>query len=250
MVKGEEPTRIEKVEEKLEQRTRNLEEEVKKRSQQLFELYRGIAIAEERNRLAQEIHDGLAQTLATSLLKIELCERVIDNNPKQVRNGLKELREILVKGIKATRQVIFDLHLPEVHRTGFATILKQYLEEFHKKTGIKYFLRLNLKKTLPMKTQVGTYRIIREAMNNVRKHSGTTDVDLRLRTDRRGNLHLTMQDNGKGFNVKKVLTQSKYTRQFGLKGMEEQAKLLGGTFLVRSVKGQGTRIEVKIPLRG
>jgi two-component system sensor histidine kinase DegS len=239
-----------KLEDKFRKRTVELEKEVNKRTQLLAELYKEVAVTEERNRLAQEIHDGLAQALATSLSKIELCEKLLNRNPEKVRRELCQMRNILARSIKETRHIIFELSLPKVHRIGFATVLKQYLEEFCRKTKIVYNLYFKLQESLSTRVQVGIYRIIREAMNNIKKHAGATSVGLRLRTDKRGAIHLTIQDNGKGFNVKKVLTQSKYTRQFGLKGMEEQAKLLGGTFLVRSVKGQGTRIEVKIPLRG
>jgi len=241
-------TERKKLQDKLEERAVELEKEVEKRTGHLVELYRGVAVTEERNRLAQEIHDGLAQTLATSLLKIELCERLVDDNPEKVKRELSKLRKTLAKSINATRQVIFELRLPKFHRTGFATVLKQYLEEFCKKTGIACSLNLKLDESLPVKIQVGIYRIIREAMNNVRKHSLAKHVNMGLRTDKEGNLHLRIEDDGKGFDLKRVLTQNKYRRGFGLMGMEEEAKLLGGTFIIESVKRRGTRIKVNVPV--
>jgi len=99
--------------------------------------YRGVTVTEERNRLAQDIHDGLAQTLTTSLLKIELCERLLDDNPEKTKKELKELRKMLVKSIKATRQVILELWLPRLHRTGFATVLKNSIwKSFVKRRGL------------------------------------------------------------------------------------------------------------------
>jgi PAS domain S-box-containing protein len=243
-------TEREKLEDKLKERSIQLEKEVEKRTEQLVELYRGVAITEERNRLAQEIHDGLAQTLATSLLKIELCKRLLEDNPEKVKRELWELRKMLAKSIKATRQVIFELRLPKFHRTGFATVLRQYFQEFRRKTGIACKLSLKLEESLPIKTQVGAYRIIREAMNNVKKHALAKQVDTRLRTDKDGHLHLIIEDDGEGFELKRAFAQNKYAKNFGLKGMEEQAKILGGTLTVESAKGRGTRIEVKIPLRG
>jgi len=241
-------TEKKKSEEKLKERTIELEKEINKRTEQLVELYRGVTVTEERNRLAQEIHDGLAQNLASSLLKIEFCERLLDGNPEKVKRELLALRKMLAKSIKATRHVIFDLRLPKFHRTGFATVLRQYLEEFRKKTGIAATLNLKVEESLPPKIQVGTYRIIREAMNNIRKHAMAKNVELRLRTDKNRNLYLIIKDDGKGFDLKRTLTQSKYSRRFGLKGMEEQAKLLGGTFTVESAKRQGTKIKVKVPV--
>jgi len=145
-------TERKRLQDKLEERARELEREVEKRTGQLVELYRGVAVTEERNRLAQEIHDGLAQTLATSLLKIELCERLLKDNPERAKRELSKLRNTLAKSIKATRQVIFELRLPKFHRTGFATVLRQYLEEFCKKTGISCNLDLKLDESLPVKT--------------------------------------------------------------------------------------------------
>ncbi|MCJ7646212.1 hypothetical protein MUO65_04845, partial [bacterium] len=71
-----------------------------------------------------------------------------------------------------------------------------------------------------------------------------------LRTDKDGHLHLIIEDDGEGFELKRAFAQNKYAKNFGLKGMEEQAKILGGTLTVESVKGRGTRIKVKVPLRG
>ena len=241
-------TETKKAEEKLKEHTIELEKEVEERTEQLVDLYGGVAVTEERNRLAQEIHDGLAQTLASSLLKIDFCERLLDDNPKKVKKELLALRKILAKGIKATRHVIFDLRLPKFHRTGFVAVLRKYLEEFSRKTGIAATLNLKVEESLPMKIQVGTYRIIREAINNIRKHAKAKNVDLRLRTDKDRNLHLIIGDDGKGFNLNRALAQSKCAKNFGLIGMEEQAKLLGGIFTVETEKGQGTKIKVKVPL--
>jgi len=242
-------TEREKLEEELKERTIELEKEIAKRSQLLVDLYKGVAITEERNRLAQDIHDGLAQTLATSLLKIELCKRLLEDNPKKVKRELLELRKMLAKSIKATRQVIFEMRLPNFHRTGFATVLKQYFQEFRRRVGVTGNLNLKLEESLPVRTQVGIYRIIREAMNNVRKHAMAKHVDIRLRTDKNGNLHLIIEDDGKGFDLRKALARNKYAKHFGLREMQEQAKLLGGAFTIESKKGRGTRINVKVPLR-
>jgi PAS domain S-box-containing protein len=241
-------TEREKLEKKLKEHSIELEKEVEKRTDQLVDLYKGVAVTEERNRLALEIHGGLAQTLATSLLKIELCERLLNNNPEEVKRELWELRNMLARSIKETRHVIFELSLPKVHRMGFTTVLKQYVEEFCKKTGIVCNLDLKLEESFSTRIQVGIYRIIREAMNNVRKHAEAKHVDMRLRTDKDGHLHLIIKDDGEGFELKRAFAQNKYAKNFGLKGMEEQAKLLGGTFTVESAKRQGTKIKVKVPL--
>jgi len=241
-------TERKQLEDKLEERTRELEKEVNKRTNLLVDLYRGVAATEERNRLAQEIHDFCAQTLVSSILKIDLCEKVLDKGPKNLKRELRELRKMLRRSIKSTRNVMLRLRLQDFHRMGFATVLKQYLEEFRKKTGIACNLKLKLDETLPARTQLGIYRIFREAMNNVRKHARAKNVDARIRTDKNGNVHLIIKDDGKGFDLKKTLTQSKYTKNFGLIGMEEQAKLLGGSLAVESAKRQGTKIKVKVPL--
>jgi len=200
--------------------------------------------------LAQEIYDGLAQTLATSLLKIELCERLVNNNPERVKRELWELRNTLAKTIKDTRCVIFELSPPTFHRMGSAIVLKQYFQEFCRKTGIACVVKPKLEQSLPLETQVAIYRIIREAINNVRKYAKAKHVDLRLRTDKNGNLHLVViEDDGKGLDLEKALTRSKYAKHFGLKGMGEQAKLLGGTFMVDGAKRKGTKIKAKIPIK-
>jgi len=241
-------TERKRLEKELEERTTELEKEVKKRTRLLVDLYRGVAVSEERNRLAQEIHDSLAQTLATSLWKTEMCEKLVGDNQVRARKELSELREMLAKSVKSTRHVIFGLQFPNFHREGFTAVLKQYLQEFQRKSGIICDLRLKLERSLAVKTQVGIYQIIREAMNNVRKHAMAKRVDLVLRTDSKGNLHLTIKDDGKGFCLKETLARSESAKRFGLKGMREQARRLGGSFIVETAKGQGTRIKVKVPL--
>jgi len=241
-------TERKKLEKELEERTMEREKEVKKRTRLLVDFYRGVAVSEERSRLAQQIHDSLAQTLATSLLKTEMCEKLLGDNQVQAKKELLELRKLLAKTIKSTRHVIFGLQLPNFHRAGFIAVLKQYFQEFQRNSGIPCDLKVKLERSLAARTQVGIYQIIREAMNNVRKHAMAKRVDLVLRTDRKGNLHLIIEDDGKGFCLKKTLARSKYAKRFGLKGMREQAKRLGGSFTMETAKGQGTRIKVEVPL--
>ncbi len=241
-------TERKRLEDRLKERSKELEKEMNKRTNLLADLYRGVAVTEEKNRLAWEIHDFCAQTLVSSILKIDLCEKVLDKDPESLERELKELKKMLRKSIKSTQNVMLRLQLPDLHRMGFTTVLRQYLEEFRKKTGIVCNLRLKLDKTLPARTQLGIYRIIREAMSNVRKHAMAKKVDARLITDKQGNLNLIIRDDGKGFKLKRVSTQGKCARNFGLIGMEEQAKLLGGIFAVESAKRQGTKIKVKVPL--
>ena len=243
-------TERKELEDKLRERTLELEKEINKRTKLLVDLYKGVGVTEERNRLAREIHDFCSQDLATALLKIEICEKVLDKDPEKVRAELGELRKMLRKSIKLNRDIVFGLQLPNFHRTGFATVLRQYFKEFCKKTGIICNLNIKLERSLSTNIQVGAYRIIREAMNNVRKHAMAKNVDARLRTDKHENLHVIIKDDGKGFDLKKALNKKKYARHFGLKGMERQAKLFGGAFTVKTEKGQGVEIKVKIPLGG
>jgi len=241
-------TERKKMEEELQERSIELEKEVKKRTEQLVDLYKEVAITDERSKLAQEIHDSLAQTLATALLKIELCERLLEGDPAKAKKELSNLRKMLGKSIRTTRHIIFDLRLPRFHRTEFTTLLKRYLEEFGRKTGITWTLNTQLEESLPTDLQLGTYRIIREAMNNIRKHALGKSVVLDIRTDKDRNLYLVIEDDGRGFDLEKTLNENKHKKRFGLTGMEEQAKLLGGSFTIESAKGQGTKIRVKVPL--
>jgi len=236
------------LEDRLQERTLDLEKEMHKRTQLLADLYSGVAVTEERNRLAQEIHDFLSQCLATSILKMEVCEKLLDKDPQGVRKELCELKRLLEKSINSSREIIFRLRLPNFHRVGFCAVLKQYMKEFCRKTGIICEPKIKLETSLPLKTQVGIYRIIREAITNVRKHAMAKHINLRLETNKNGNLFMTIKDDGQGFNLRRVLSNKKYGKCFGLKGMKEQAELLAGTFTIETRKGQGTKIKVKVPL--
>jgi len=95
-----------RLEDKLKERTNELEKEINKRTKLLVDLYKGMGVTEERNRLAREIHDFCSQNLASALLKIEICERVLDKDPERVRGELVEMRRMLTKSIKSNRDII------------------------------------------------------------------------------------------------------------------------------------------------
>ena len=99
-------TERKQLEDKLKERTIELEKEVNKRTNLLVDLYRGVAVTEERNRLAREIHDFYTQTLVSSILKIELCEKVLDKDPERAKRELVEMRKMLTKSIKSNRDII------------------------------------------------------------------------------------------------------------------------------------------------
>jgi len=237
-----------RLEEELRRQAMEVEKEIEERTGQLVNLHKGVAVTEERNRLAQEIHDGLAQTLATSLLKIDVVEKFLNSGREEAKRELLELRDMLARSVKETRQVIFELSLPGFGRTGFATVLKQYFQEFCRKSGVLFNLVFDIEKSIPMKIQIGTYRIIRELMNNIRRHANAKHVDARLWTEKGRKLCLVIEDDGKGFDLSTALSQSKDNKNFGLIGMKEQAKLLGGKLTIMTAEGQGTRIKLKVPL--
>jgi two-component system nitrate/nitrite sensor histidine kinase NarX len=200
-------------------------------------------VIQERTRLAREIHDSLAQTLAFLKLTAAQMQHYLGQGDYQNLNlALKQSYQALSEAYIDTRKVIEDLRLsPQEDLSGWLTQLAQKLEDDH---GIA--IECNFSDQIPTlspEIQVQLLRIIQEALNNIRKHSHATHVALNVR-QWNGNLVLEVQDDGQGFLPEEVPEVSRY----GLRGMRERSEAIGADFQVISQPGQGTTIRLLLPV--
>jgi PAS domain S-box-containing protein len=201
-------------------------------------------------RIARDLHDQVAQDLST--LKIA-CETLFDNQPAippEIRQRVSELGKILQHSITAIRDLAYDLRPPSLDQLGLVRTIFQYCEDFSERRGVKvdfYSAGMDGLK-LDFDTEINLYRLVQEALNNVKKHADASNVKIRLVASF-PKIILRIEDDGKGFDVKDQMIRAINDKRLGLRGMDERVRLLGGEMTVQSRLTQGTRILIEIPCK-
>ncbi|OGX28240.1 MAG: hypothetical protein A2879_05305 [Omnitrophica WOR_2 bacterium RIFCSPHIGHO2_01_FULL_49_10] len=212
-------------------------------------LRRKILLSQERNRIALDLHDCCAQDLANVIKRLELCEKLFKIEPARGFEELKTLRDNTRNILDRTRQVIFNLRSPEGELFDLSGKLISYIKDYEKANNI--LVKLDIPDSLndiPSTKRYSIFRLITEALINIKKHSHAKNVDLNLEYDPDFNLKINIKDDGKGFDVDtERLSASKYGK-WGLIGMQQRAVSLGGTFAITSRLQKGTEVSFKIPL--
>lgn len=207
---------------------------------------------EERKRVARDIHDGPAQSMANIIISAELCEKLLEKDMEKVKEELKNLKEKVRAVLKELRKIIFDLRPMALDDLGLVPVLKRYIKKFETESGIKTQLAvLGEEKRLPSPLEISLFRIIQEALSNIEKHSRASYCQIKLEI-KHNNVNAVVKDNGIGFDVEKKLADisQDQERGFGLLGMNERAEFVGGTVNIQSQEGKGTRVFVSIPIKG
>jgi two-component system, NarL family, nitrate/nitrite sensor histidine kinase NarX len=211
---------------------------------------RRLAIIEERTRIARDIHDGLAQTVSLLHLKLRQAQAIIPSDQMTpIGNALEEMAGISSTAYDEIRQSIYGLRTMVSASLGFVPTLTELLHEFSMQNQMLVKLEADGAETLRLSpaSEPQVVRIVQEALNNVRKHA---QVDrARVRVERKeGWLHVSVQDDGLGFDPATVASGNGL--HFGLQGMRERAETLGGTLVIDTAPGRGTRVTVTVPLEG
>jgi two-component system sensor histidine kinase DegS len=202
---------------------------------------------EERRRVAREIHDGPAQAMANVVFRAEVCERLLESDLTRAREELKDLQEQIRYVLKETRKIIFGLRPMTLDDLGLVPTLRRVLDTMRERAGVFPELKVTgEEKRLTSHLEVGLFRTVQEALTNVEKHAKASTVWVRL--DYRPTMvTAVIEDDGEGFDPS---ADRSGTESFGLMGMQERIALLGGEFAVKSHKGRGTRVLLKVPLKG
>ena len=201
---------------------------------------------EERRRVAREIHDGPAQSMANIVFRAEVCEHFLESDVERARSELQELRSLVRTSLAEVRKIIFDLRPMTLDDLGLVATVKRVLEGVEKRAGLICELRVTGSvQRLDSHIEVGVFRIIQEAVTNVEKHAKATHVVVQLDYSFQF-IYAVIEDDGQGIaDLNDIGEES-----FGMMGMKERVSLLGGEVIIESTVGQGTRIRAKIPLRG
>ncbi|MDQ2933556.1 MAG: sensor histidine kinase [Chloroflexota bacterium] len=194
----------------------------------------------ERQRLAEEVHDGPAQVLTNAIFQVEYLNRVLDDSPDAARDELTFLRSMLRDGLDEVRAFITNLRPPAVD-VGLIQAIAAQAGEFQTRHGIEVQVAVQgIDDRLDPSGKQSVLRILQESLQNVRKHAAATQVSIGLK----GNL-LAISDNGRGFDVMRLASGA--SRNFGLQFMRERAELMGAQLQIESRQGEGTRILLRLP---
>lgn len=200
-------------------------------------------IKDERNIIANELHDSLAQTLASLRFQVRILDQRLQTvgdfmttkTIESVEHGLDEATTDL-------RELIAHCRVP-IEQQGLIPAIKRAVEKFRQDTGIHILLQCNEQVLpLPSNIELNAYRIVQESLTNIKKHANAYIVRVLVTHDKEGNIRILIENDGKGFDQKKI--QSAEGQHLGLTIMKERARHLGGDLKIESEPDEGTRVEL------
>lgn len=202
----------------------------------------------ERQRIARELHDNVAQELSMQRLAVESLLAEEDVPASRLRGCLSLTSTRLAASIAAVRDLSYDLLPPGLEQLGFVATVFRHCEEFSTRHGLRidFFADGMDDLRLDFETQINLYRIIQEALANVRKHAEANQVRIRLVASY-PHILLRIEDDGRGFDVRAPQAAAPEDKRMGLWNMQERARLLGGRLTIRSKPGAGTSITAEVP---
>lgn len=204
------------------------------------------AITEERTRIARDLHDGIAQSLAFMRMRVDLWADWLEQDPAQLRQEFVQLKANLRTQIEELRRAIFALRPVELSQLGFEGALRRFVADFADQHGWRLTLELSdLPPDLPHLLELAAFRVVQEALNNVVKHARAQHVYVALRLTDSG-LQIVVRDDGVGFNPGALSDKS--DGHLGLRQMRERAAALDGHLTLISRPGQGTELRVWLPI--
>ena len=216
----------------------------------LYDETRQMAVMEERNRMAREIHDTLAQGFSGIILQLEAGEQALGSDLPGLQRHLNQARNLARKSLAEARRSVWNLRPQALEQRPLAEAIKQEVDRFSQSTGVNVkFNVMGDRRDLPPEQEAGILRIFQESMTNVRKHANATEVEVNL-TFNKSTAELAVRDNGIGFQPQVSDDGDKGKKKqdtFGLISMRERARGLGGTFEVQSQTGEGTLVKIVIP---
>ena len=211
---------------------------------QLYEQIGQLAAIAERQRLAHDLHDSVAQSLYSLTLYTKAASGALsDGAHGTASQHLHEIQCIADDALHEMRQIVFNLHMPQLEREGLVAALQARLDDVEARAGLHTRLTYQGDEQLALATKEALYHIAQEALNNTLKHGQAQHVALRL-TFGAAATYLEIHDNGRGFDTEHATRSG----GLGLRGMAERVQQLGGRLSICSAPGAGTSISVEVPL--
>jgi ligand-binding sensor domain-containing protein/signal transduction histidine kinase len=210
---------------------------------QLFEQTKDLAVMEERNRLARDLHDSAKQKAFAALAQIGTARGVLNGNGNTAATHLNEAENLVSDVIQELTFLVQEIYPIALQEKGLATVLREYAFEWENRNDIVIHLETRNERHLPLGIEQAIYRVIQEALANAARHSRASRVDISL-TYGDDSIQLSLSDDGCGFDI-----ESK-AHGMGLRSIRERVSSIHGTVQIQSAPGQGTRILVQMPTKG
>lgn len=199
----------------------------------------------ERQRIASELHDSIGQSLLIIKNRAFLALSDLDE-PENVREQLEELSESATGAIEECREISYNLRPYQINRFGLTKTLEAIFRRISEVTEIETTVELDsIDGVFSAESETNIYRIVQESVNNIIKHSAASEADFFIK--RRGaEIDVLIQDDGRGFDKNQIDSNGGGRGGFGLVGMNERVRMLGGAYEIESQPGNGTSIKIKL----
>jgi len=207
-----------------------------------------LAQEEERKKISRELHDEIAQTLTGINVRLAALKTEATTNTKGLQGKISSTQRMVERSVDIVHRFARELRPMVLDDLGVIPALHSFMKGFTKRTGIHvHFTACTSDRIEQLDTVTRTvlYRVAQEALTNVSRHAHASRVDVSIQKLPRA-VGLTIQDNGRSFQVERVL-HAKRNKRLGLLGMRERVEMVGGRLRVESAPGQGTTIHAEVP---
>ncbi len=204
--------------------------------------FANFSAAQERNRIARELHDSLGHALTGLNLQLQTAIKLCQLDPNGAREFLAEAHRLAAAATKEVRQSVKALRSDGLQTQSLDELIELLVNDFHQTTGILPRAEIDTSIAISQQFVVPIYRIIQEALNNIRKYAKASEIKINLRTTCE-QIHFQIKDNGRGFDLEQV------RGGYGLRGMQERVAVIRGNFHLESQPGAGCCITVEIPMQ-
>ncbi len=225
--------------------TKKLEQQVNERTKEIERLFtktKELAVVEERNRLARELHDSAKQKAFAALAQLGTANGVLPDAPESAKSHLQEAENLVYEVIEELTFLIQEMYPLALKEKGLATSLREYVFDWEARTDIQVQMSIENDRRVQLDVEQAVYRAIQEALSNIARHSKATFVKIKLDySDTQ--IAATIEDNGCGFNP-----DSRQTGM-GLRTIRERMETLGGSMQIQSVVNKGTNLMLIAPIK-
>ena len=209
---------------------------------ELFEQTKDLAVMEERNRLARDLHDSAKQKAFAALAQLGTVNGMSRNLPQELSPHLSEAETLIYEVIQELSFLIQEIYPIALQEKGLQTTLREYVFEWEHRNDAVVNLNIQNGRDLPLETEQAVYRVIQEALANIARHSKAKRADISLVYNHEV-LQVMIADDGCGFDMQQK------AKGMGFRSMRERISSIRGTLQVQSAPGQGTRLIIQIPTR-
>ena len=201
----------------------------------------------ERRKISREIHDGPAQSLASMIIRLDLLGRDIPGQKMSPAEQIADIKKIAVESLTDIRRIMFDLKPLLFYDKGLSSALQDYFNDYEAKYNFDIDLVvLGEEHKYDLGLEIALFRLVQEAITNVRKHSGVDKAMVKIE-DTGESLTIVIKDNGVGFDTN---LKSDNPESYGILGMQERVQLIGGRMEIISAPNSGTQVIIYVPLEG